>query len=70
MDEEDARQALETVKSELDSGYAYDIIDSILNGQGGERDDDSLFRTLVLDEGLDVDEATNAYRAAGAMIKD
>jgi hypothetical protein len=45
------KRALEAAHALLRSGYAADLISDILAGDTSETDADSLFRTLVLDEG-------------------
>lgn len=52
------------------SGYAHDLSISILNGdEANELAADSLFRTLVLDENIDVDTAEKMYEEAVNLIE-
>ena len=59
------RITLELTKAKLRPGYAYDICSTALElGQLHDRDADSLFRTLVLDEHWTPDEAAPVWCAA------
>lgn len=51
-------------------GYAHDIAQGILEGNGEDRDADTLFRTLVLDESVDVETAKDLYNEAVTLIED
>lgn len=76
MEIEDALTKLEYVKGALrpQSGYAYDIVSGLLDPEAdfSERDTleaDALFRTLVLDEHWEVDEAREVYEAAYSILE-
>jgi hypothetical protein len=49
-------------------GYARDIALAILEGNGEGQDADTLFRTLVLDESIDVETAKDLYNEASNLI--
>jgi hypothetical protein len=76
MTKAEATKVLEAVADRASSGYAADLArDFVSNApnvgsQMEDRDADALFRTLVLDEGWDVDEASEAYEAATELLGD
>jgi len=57
--------------AELKSGYAFDIIESIMapKAKNEPLEADALFRTLVLDEAYDVNEAKELWSAAMHVLE-
>lgn len=64
-----ARETIRDAESRLVSGYAKDLCSDIADGNGSDRDDDSLFRTLVTDESWSVTDALPVYHAASVLLE-
>ena len=60
---------LQEAKTKLKSGYAHDLLATILDGEADVSDPDCLFRTLVLDERWDVDDASELYSQASNLVE-
>ncbi len=57
----------------LHKGYAFDIITSMVNPECEgitDQDCDTLFRTLVLDEGYTPEQAEKLYKAAMCLVNE
>ncbi len=75
MDTGEARLKLSKLLGEksaggLGSGYGFDLATVIVERGSQEAECDALFRTLVLDEAVSVDNALELYLAATALRND
>jgi hypothetical protein len=56
-------------RNRLRSGYAHDLLVTILQGKGDLSDPDCLFRTLVLDQSWSVETAKDIYNQAVIVVE-